>query len=339
MTTNILDAFGEDGDLSYYNGQVGGGVTVSTTASTFRAGYARCSLMIVGATFGQRKWPSGPLTTGWFSYRVWVSSDFAQPNPQFFGFCDASGILRIVLGMASNGSNICTLSKVDAAGNLTLLFTTISGFSTTGPLIPDKVDFNFDYSTTGSITMWINGSEVGTYSGDITTDGMTQLAGVRLGSTSGFTNRLSAYSECILADGNTLDLSVVTCAPTGPGTTDQWTGAYTNVNQLTVDDANFDTTMTSGDVQLYTMSPISTGNFDILTLVTNIRASQGAGELSHIALTQEIGGTQYVTTAQNFPDSYGPVQFIQETNPATGVEWTQADVNSAGFQSGYQATT
>ena len=207
-------------------------------------------------------------------------------NTKFFGFCDSSGLERIAviqnynagLGVLNNQYDVL---KVDAAGNTTLLFTTISGFSN-GPSVPDKIDFFFDYAVSGTLTMYINGALVGTYSGDITTNSVTQLAGTYQG-TASIGGQSYGYSECILADGDTRDLSVVTCAANGAGSTDQWTGAYTNVNVVTVNDANFDTTSTSGDVQLYTMSGIATGNFDILTLVTNIRATQGAGSLTHIA--------------------------------------------------------
>ena len=345
MTTNILDAYGEDGDWQYYNGNVGAGGVVIQTGYGFRSGYARCCVMFSSGlqTFGQRLWPGGPVTTAWFSMRMYLSGiniNHNLVNPKFIGFCDASGLERIAVIQSGTNSplpNQYDVFKVDALGNTTLLFTTISGFSG-APSVPDKVDFFFDYSTTGTLSMYINGAQVGTYSGDITTDGITQLAGTYQGAAS-YSAGSYGYSECILADGDTRDLSVVTCYASGAGSTDQWTGAYTNVNTITVNDGVFDTTTTSGDVQLYTMTGITTGNFDILTLVTNIRATQGAGLLTHIALAQEISGTQYATSAKNFPTSFGPVQFIQELNPATGQLWTQSDVNAVGFQSGYKATT
>jgi hypothetical protein len=321
--TNILDAYGEDGDFAYMNGNIGGGVSIQTTASqNYRTGYARCAVMFQYTAFGVRLWPCGGLTTAWCSARVTVNPflDY-QPGANFWGLFDASNVLRIVMPVAASpAAGPFSIYKVNSTGTQTFLGMTSSGFSQQ-PIIPDKLDCNFDYSTTGFLRLYINGSMVFNYTGDITTDGQTEIGGTMHG---GFGTR---------------DFSLVTCAPTGPGTTDQWTGMYTNVNNVTVDDANFDTTTTSGDVQLYTMSGITTGNFDILTLVTNIRATQGAGSLSHIALAQEIGGTQYVTAPNTFPSSYGPTQFIQEVNPATGVEWTQSDVNSAGFQSGYKATT
>jgi hypothetical protein len=272
-----------------------------------------------------------------------ISNNHNYLSTKFFGFCDSSGIERIAVIQNYNSAinsltNQYDVLKVDATGNTTLLFTSISGFSS-APSVPDKVDFFFNYSTTGTLTMYINGAQVGTYSGDITTNGITQLAGTYQGTASTSSGNTYGYSECILADGDTRDLSVVTCAATGAGSTDQWTGTYTNVNSTTVNDSVFDTTTTSGNVQLYTMSGITTGNFDILTLVTNIRATQGAGSLSQIALAQEISGTQHVTSSKNFPTSFGPVQFIQELNPATGQPWTQSDVNASGFQSGYKATT
>ena len=346
MTTNILDAYGEDGDFAYMNGNVGGGITIETSPTgNFRTGFARCAINIAGdngniysQAFAVRLWPIGGLTTAWVSSRL--AGTNGNSVVKLWGLFDPNNVLRIYMISQEHNSmgGPYEIYKVDALGNATMLGITSSGFST-APSVPDKFDCNFNYSTTGFITLYINSSLVFSYSGDITTDGQTQLGGTYHGCLAVGNGNNTSWSECIVADGDTRDLSVVTCSASGTGTTDQWTGAYTNVNQIAVNDANFDTTTTSGDVQLYTMTGITTGNFDILTLVTNIRATQGAGALTHIALAQEISGTQYVTSPKNFPTAFGPVQFIQELNPATGQLWTQSDVNAGGFQSGYKATT
>jgi hypothetical protein len=339
MTATIYDAYGEDGDYQYVNGAVGSGIGIVTSGNQFRAGYARCAVQFFGGTaFGVRFWSTGPRTTAWFGMRIWCSNSADSPT-KAWGLIDAGGVLRIAIQDTSSSTPAAAYNvyKRDAAGDLTLLGTTSSGFSPT-PSEPDQFSCNFDYSTTGFLKLYINSSIVFNYSGDITTDGQTQLAGTyHSGYQAG--GEYCAISECIVSDGDTRDMGIRTVAATGAGTVDQWTGAYTNVNEIQVNDSNFDTTATSGNVQRYLMSAIPTGNYNILAKATSLRATEGGGSLAHIALDELIGGTQYATSPVAFPTAFGNVTFVQPVNPATGVAWTQADINASGRESGYKATT
>jgi hypothetical protein len=339
----IYDCFGEDGDFAYMNGAVGSGVIINTSGSTFRAGYARSSVEIASpytTVFAQRLWTSGGISSGWFGCRVSSANAASYDFYKFFELTDPSGVPRIQLVNAGGApSGPYSVFKVSAAGVQTLLGSTSSGFSA-APAVPDKLDVNFDYSASGLLTIYINSAQVFTYAGNITTDSATELGGSNHGTMLGQDpSRWTAWSECVVSDSDTRNMNVRTNAAVGAGTVDNWTGAYTNGNQIAVNDADFDTTTTAGAIQRYTMGTIGTGNEGILAKVTNLRATKGTGSLANIALAEKIGGTAHVTASIAFPTAFGPVQFIQATNPVTGVAWTFSDLNASGRESGVQANT
>ena len=330
MTTTILyDAYGEDGDFNYFNGSVGSnpGYVVDTGGVKYRPSYARCAIGVLSTnSYMTRTWASGPLTQAWTGHRYSVESPTGNVS-NVWGLVDIDGNLRIVARSTNSGTS--------TSNSLVLLGTTTAGFST-NPTTPDQFSVNFNYSTTGFINLYVNSSLIFTYTGDITTNGMTQVAGTYLGN---FSGRTDYWSENVLLSTDTRNVSISTTAANGTGTTDNWTGTYTNVNTIPVDDSNFDTTITSGAIQRYTMTSIISGNYNIIGKVTSLRGTQGGGTLTHLQLAELIGGTAYTTSAVNFPTAFGPVTFIQQTNPNTSLPWTLSDINAVGRESGYEATT
>jgi hypothetical protein len=346
MTNNILYVFGEDGEYQYLNGGVGNGITVQQSnlpmQNFYNANHARCAVCVgVGASTTTNVYAEyqfdAELSRMWFSVSIAVASGTGSFNYNLLNIIDQYGIPRIqVVNTTPNSpAGPYNVYKSDSFGSMTLLFTTTMGFADSNITPSNVVKFGFtiNYSPTGFISLAMNAKAMGGYSGDITTDGVTTLGGLQLGAgCSG-----GAYwSECIVAQGPINNLSLITCAAGGPGTTDQWTGAYTNVNEITYNGNNYDTTETSGNVQLYDMSAPSLGTNIVLAVVTNIivgGAPSGSGitsNLGQLALAQNIDGTQVISD----PGGFGTQSFIQTTNPLTGLSWSQTDLNS--LQSGYQ---
>jgi hypothetical protein len=345
----IYDAYGEDGDFTYMNGSVGSGIAVATAGNAFRntancgRAYARCAVGFQGQPFGYRFWQGGngfTLSSGWVSTRVWLQSTNIDAPNRMFGLIDANGVPRIyIIPNANSEMSIFNVFKRDAAGNSTLLGTTSSGF-TPGPQIPDKLDIQFDYSPSGLLKIYINRNMVFSVSNtDITTDGVTALGGTLHGNYEQSLFETTFYSECIVSDSDTRDMSLTTLAPTAAGTVDQWTGEVSNVNASIVNDANFDTTTTSGATQRYLAGQIAPGNYVIVAKVTSIRATQGGGSLTRLALDQLVSGAEHTSAPVPFPGAFGPVTFIEATSPATGAAWTQAELGSAAREVGVKALT
>ena len=351
----IYDAYAEDGDYTYQNASMGAGITayVSGTSITnyngggFRPAYARCGVGMFNnisqpiSPVIVRMIPGGPVTSAWFSVRVWCNNAAsAESVTPTWGLLDAAGVLRI--GMMSTGSNGSAgpfaVFTQNAAGAQTTLFMTTSGFSPS-PIAPDKLDVYVNYAAAGSIAFYINGTSVGSFTGNLLTDSATAIAGIQHGP---YNNAefycQTIYSEGIVADSDTRLLSLQTFYPTGPGTEDQMTGAYTNVDGVTVDDTKYDTTTTSGATQRYAMSTGSNTSGEILALVTALRATQGGGSLGHCALAQLLNGSSQTSAPQPLPAVFGGVQFKQTVNPATGAPFTFTTLTN-NYEMGYEALT
>jgi hypothetical protein len=336
--TIIYDAAGEDGDFIYMNGSVGANIAVLTAGGYFRAAYARCAISFaanLGNPFGYRYWAAGPQSAGWQGARLWMSSNNGDAINPLFGFFDVSGVPRILVVPVSGNPNLgFNVYKVDISGTRTQIgAASTSGFSAS-PSFPDQFSCQFDYAVAGSLKFYINSSLVFVYDGDITTNGVTELAGVYLGNFQAG----AAWSEVICSDSDTRDMSVATLAASGAGTVDNWTGAYTNVNQIAVNDANFDTTVTAGAVQRYKISPLATGPYVILAKVTSLRATKGGGALANLSVDQLIGGTEYSSAAQLFPTAFGNYTLVEPISPATSAPWTQSEINDTAREAGYKAT-
>ncbi len=349
----MYDVAAEDGQFTYYNCAVSGGVTLSTSAGRYRttanagAIYARYGISISGAISGvpymQRLWNAGGQSTAWVSARVYFGTPITGATANtFFGLVDSSGVLRIGFS-PTNGASVTsnfTVTKYNAAGTATVLGTSSSSFSLT-PALPDKLDVNFNYSTSGSLTVYINGSQVFTYAGDITTDGTTSLGGYRFSgwgiASGGGSISEGSWSEVMCSPSSTKNFSLVTTAANAAGTLDQWTGAYTNVNGFSQNSAVFDYTASANQVQRYKMSGITAGAHQIVTVADSLICTSGGGTLTHLASVKFISGTQFFSSQKSLPASFAELMFFYDTCPSTSAQWTDAILNSTTLESGYES--
>jgi hypothetical protein len=335
MASIPWDGCGEDGQFVYGSGS---GLSMQTASNRYRPAYSRYGRGYSGGGYDIRIWPQGTLSSGWATARVWCNADSGDGTQKMWGMVDASSNLRlyIILNSAGDGpGGPFYVYKVNSVGATTLLGTTTGGFNY-GPSVPDKFDADFNYSTSGHLNLYVNGTQIFSYSGDITTDGVSALAGTYHGAWAPSFGALCSWSEHYTdAGASTLPfLGLKTMNATGAGTLDQWTGAYTNAAQETVNDANFDAAGSAGDAQRYAMSSGVSGI--VLAVFTELRAEQGT--LSNLKVAQLIGGTQYLTAAQTPPGafSYPGVLYVQPNSPASGVAWMPAELNTS-FEAGYQA--
>jgi hypothetical protein len=336
MTTVVLDAAGEDGEFQYFNGVAG----IATTGSSFRSAYARCGLQTYSLgnnVFMRRPWATGPQSSGWSTARACLSNDNGDAPQPMWGLYSADGVLRFYIEQGASGhpSQNWNVYIKSAEGAVTQLGSFASGFSLNPP-IPDKIDCNWNIAD--GFSFYINKALVCSYSGSLATDSITQFVGSHHAGWETQTEVVT-WSEVALLSGDSRDYTQATNAATAAGTLDQWTGAYTNVNKVQVNDGTFDTTTVSGNVQRYLMGQIATGNFNVIAKVTSLRNTQGGGALGHLSLAELINGEPYTAGPVAFNSSLSPTTFIQATNPATGLPWTLADINNTARESGYEATT
>lgn len=358
MSSGILFAGGEDMDFAIYTGLVAvgtAGVSINTTAGYFRSGYARYALTNLSNTnpvltntffFATQPWVGTTATTFWSSaqYSMFITSGtLSNTNAGIaMWWLSSDNVIRLRIrnpsstGVGALPPVACNVEKVNAAGTVTLLGTTSAMFSQ-GSLA--KIDVYINYAVAGQISIYQNGSRVFNYTGDVTTDGVTALAQLRLGSVAQIAlgNAYSAWSEVIVSTRDTRAMSLITQAPSAAGTTTSWTGTAAQVNANTASDANPNYTGTAAAVQQYTATAVPSGAYGILTAITTLRAAGGSTGPQNIQANVRTGGVDYFGSTSALDLSWQRITYAWDTNPGTAAAWTIADLNAAGFNMGFKS--
>ena len=202
----------------------------------------------------------------WLTARVTSSSisSFTGTiaNPGMINLRDASGVLRLQLQPVNCAvSSPWMLQKVSAAGVTTTLATSGTGLSDS-PSIPDKIDWQVNYATAGGAALYINGNQVLTYTGDVTTDGATTLATADFG---GLDGPIWAWSEVIIATTDTRMMALASLPPAAAGATSHWTGSDANLKGIAYSNRSGINTATAGAVQqLTTATALPAGAWSVI---------------------------------------------------------------------------
>lgn len=332
MAITIYLGGGEDSEFIPF-----GSASVNTGGGSFRPSYARCSLVggTVGqATFGfwQNKKPFSASSFWFTGRRISASSNFPNQsnNSQILAFYDASNILRLLI-TGTGTAGVYKFLKADSAGSLTQLgsnFTIVDR----GATAQNKFDLNIVNAVSGSITVWIDGLQVFTYSGDTTTNGVSTIAYVRLGSTTniGLSNGQDCWSEIIICDQDTRSLSLQTLAPVANGNTHNFntgTPAAANVNEVTLSDATLDGSTIAGQIDQYTIPAIVAGSFGILAVGVSARMVKGSSGPSKVDLNVRSSGADYFSADQTLSLSWDTYANWWNADPATSLPWAALPAN------------
>lgn len=143
-----------------------------------------------------------------------------------------------------------------------------------------------------------------------------------------------AMSAFILADTDTTAMIFVQELPTADGTNTDFTGAYTTIDELGRNDADFITSSTPGDRSTFTgnINAIIDSGYDILASVitANVR-NVGAGGIN-MAATRYVSATNYDGSSLAIGAAgAGVVMDIAEVDPSTAVAWTASGIEAIEF--------
>lgn len=309
-------------DIDFPNGST----VVSTNGATFRSGFARCS--VCGSGYAKSDPFTGtPATSGWLAWRMFVS-DGGGNTANCIGIGRSSagnaGIF-LTIGGGNNDMSRASLNVFNGSGN-TVLATTATGsvtHSNSGP--PTRFDLQYvNYGVNGTLNLFVNGNLVLTYSGNISVPGITDgFDSVVLGPATLNANPLSS-SEIIVADESTLGWQgLVTAAPNGNGTTQQWSNpAYTNINPISINDANSAYTDVVSQDEQVALLPEPAGNYAIKAVRVIARANGPAGAVpTGIELGFNNGTTVAVGSSHAITTQFEPYSDIFVTDPTTGQPW------------------
>jgi len=339
---NVFWCGGEDIDFPTSTS----GVTITTSsgypyssAQMFRSNYARCALQsaIFSNPAQSNPFSIGSATSFWFSF--WLGFDSSM-NPGDYRTCWLCGI--------GDPSNIKSgvWAGVNDYGQIFVEFgnpsgITYSGVSTAIPFVNGiavggRVCVQVSGFGTGSTvaTVYWNSAPLATSSAFSTIGYTTNLSlGIAGGSananwiTAGGSQNASWLSEFIVADSDLRSCSLATLAPAGAGTTDQWSGSYTGVNEVTINDSNPISTSTAAQVEEFTLTTPPSGIYSVLATKIAARCAASSGSpVTNIQLGFNQGGTVAVGADQAPTVPFATYEQLNTTNPVTTAAWLQSDL-------------
>jgi len=331
----ILFRGGEDSDLICF-----GTCAINTNSAYFDGNFSRENMYITsnGSDLGTPTFT--PASTLWIHTEIYLNR---SNNPgaaySMISALSPDGVNRLFVGWTSTSWSTLGIYSHNAAGTSTLLATATNAVSQYNKY---AIDFYINYGTSGEAALYVNGAKVADYTGDVTTDGATQINQVKL-DTADYNNGSAAgqvdFSQVIVATTSTIGWHLATLVPAANGNTDNWdVGGVANINESTLNDVTLNASGTAGQVQEYTIGTLPTGTYSVVDVAVNMRAAVGSSGPQHLDGMVRTGGTDY-TSADLAPPPYvwSLVTADWPTNPNTGVAWTTTDLGTAGFNVGFKS--
>jgi hypothetical protein len=308
----ILWCGGED--IDFPNGT---SVPVFDTGSTFRTGYARGSFSLSPFTGVAKSIPlASQRTSLWFSCRIYPQTYAGYEPNKYVGIVDSASGKGIWIGSPGSGtgsSRKLYIYKYDGS-TYTLLANSSSASLTANAT--SKVDINIiDYGASATVNVYVAGALDCTYSGDISISGVAGFDAVWL-ATAG--NNYDGYrtfvSELIMSDESTQTLSLVTLYPNAAGDANAWTGAYTDIDEATISDADLIYSNIADQDAQFGLSNTPAGSFAVDAIKIVARATAPAGSTADtLKLGVKSVGTVDVDTGQALTTSWATYERIAHT--------------------------
>jgi hypothetical protein len=321
---------------------VAGTPTEVTTAGTFDSSYCDAALAcnnsthIWAAKFRDSAGAVTTLTTGQTGY---FHCEFYPQNvagtPLHWWLVDASGNPWLSLrGVTTGNYGFYYNSNTGASPTWTLIGSTFALTGATRVIL----DIELTLGSPHSAKLYI-GSGL-SQSGTFTQAALTALQAMRgSGSTGGNANY--CFSQLMATEGiSTIGGKVKYSRATGAGGNSGWTGAHIDVNEAINSDASTNTAATAALRQTYAMGDVTVpAGLAIKSVFHALRAKNDGVAPNNIKSALLLSATNYDASA-NLPGigtGFAPLIERYDTNPATGLAWTQAEWNAA--EAGYLSAT
>lgn len=321
----ILWAGGEDLDVTLI-----GTSNVDATSGHFRSTYARYALQARNQDNSVSDPPNGRIqspnfaatTQFWFHAEYYAPQNTTSSGQQLICLKDAAGVCRLTIRGTGSAGQV-KISKRNAAGTFTDLVTCTASMMPINGI--GKLDWFNNYNTSGTSTLYWNGVQNCTYSGDTTTDSATQLASFYLAQAWVNVGN-DAWSEIIVSTTDTRDMNLFTCAPQANGTTQTWTGTASNVNPTSITDTASINTTSTNQFANFTCPSLVSGTFTVPAVISNARVTvTGSGPANFRYSTRPAGASADYDSGADIVASgvfTNGTPYIWTTNPDTSAAWT-----------------
>jgi hypothetical protein len=298
---------------------------------------ARCNVRAIGDLIAF-PWNKGfflqPLTTCWshMEHNVSIGEGVDGTWRPVIIWSDSGGVDRI---------QVEVLETISA---IRIMYNTGAGFiNQAGGNYPvayinrQQYDFQFIVNSGAGRIRLYNGGTKQIESNAIDLSAIPDINCVRFqGTRSGFTGIGSLCSQVVCADEPTIGWKMTTYVPSGAGPATDWTGLFSDINELVYNDGNFISTPTNNAVSNYAMTPVSAlDGSEIKAVVVTARARTNGGGPTHLEMSVNSTGTNHFSPSILQDVGFNPNIAVWETNPETGIKWVDADLGN--FKPGVKA--
>ena len=286
----------------------------------------------------------GNLSSFWLHASFYITASNATTlNAIMMALADSGGVARILVRATGTAGQV-KLSSRNAAGTITDFTGAVTAAGALPTAVLTKLDLFVNYSSSGQVTLFVNGAlAADTGAGvNVTTDSATSLSNVYFSSALNSGSAGYYYSQVIIADSDTRGAGVWLMNSATAGNAQTWSGTPASVNNPGINDASFISAATPGLIEEFKTGGITfpAGAFSVAAVVMSSRALGGsAGGPTRIAYVTRVGSTDYVGGTWTPPvGSFGNnSNYIQATNPGTGLAWTPSDLTAATFNYGIES--
>ena len=310
------------------------GVSESTADGKFNSTFARCAILLSTGS------SSGPdhITADTMSWS-------AQTGDFYFHFEEADGsggvlshtVIEWFSGSTANFRIRQTYPSGSSAGrSWTLQYLNASAVWTdVGSALPigsGRADYDlFVNITTGVAKLYVRGSVSAATATGLSLGHMSGITKARLHSDTG-----GRYFSQIVADTTpTIGYRLASVHPNGAGSDSAWTGTYLNIDETSLDDADFVNSATANQVSTYTLSSVTLTGYSVQDVTVSFRSKCGGSGPQNIEAVLRSAGTNYFSSNLAQDVGYAPYQNTWSTDPATSADWVLASISSlqAGVKS------
>jgi hypothetical protein len=185
--------------------------------------------------------------------------------------------------------------------------------------------------STGEATLYKDGVSQGTFSGDTSLDNAS-FGRLHFYGQTGGSNELN-ISQIIVASESTIGWVLMTLSPDGNGANTAWTGTFADIDEFTLNTADYIEAIATNLVETSTATNINAAysTYNVKGVAVGIRASNDSGSvISDLQAAVRVGSTNYFSPNLGLTKDGTDYSkyYIWENNPATSAAWAQAAVNA-----------
>ena len=299
---------------------------VITTPGYFRSGFSRCCLSQPsgggnGLLYDQIPISGVGITDCWFScYNRFVQAPVVSVRGPGLGDFIANRGIFVGTGPASNYQ----VALYAYGSGVTTTLAQESGTSFTSALQKIDVEITGPMSA-ATVNVYIDLVLVLTFFGNLAFyTGLSGFDCARVGPSPQW-----GISEFVICDLDTRNFDVFSQYGIADGGTDQWTGTYTDYNEVQINDASMVFSNAPAEDEQALGAHLPTGVFSVIGCNEVARFSKVVGSMvGTLKLGVKTNSTINVDGGHSATTAWAQAERAMILNPVTGLAWTPAEINA-----------